>query len=44
MGTNWAIPTEAVGKVCLLASLDESKEIFSAGIPRIPPGFYREAQ
>ncbi|MFE7153982.1 NaeI family type II restriction endonuclease [Streptomyces sp. NPDC057636] len=39
IGANWAIPTEAVGKVCLLVSVDESKEIFSAGILRALPEF-----
>lgn len=39
IGTTWAIPTEAVGKVCLLANVDESDEAFSVGALRAIPKF-----
>ena len=34
IGTNWMIPPEAVGELCLLTSIDEEKEIYSAGLLR----------
>ncbi|MFH9067937.1 NaeI family type II restriction endonuclease [Streptomyces alboflavus] len=39
IGTNWAIPQEAVGRICLLVSVDEARERFSAGVLRSRPEF-----
>jgi len=34
IGKTWMIPPEAVGELCLLTSIDESKGIFNAGLLR----------
>jgi len=34
IGKTWMIPREAVGELCLLTSIDESKGIFNAGLLR----------
>ncbi len=34
VGSNWTIPTEAVGEICILLRSDDSKSRFSAGLLR----------